>query len=443
MSAPTPIANIKKMNSQVLVIGGGLAGCEAAWLLSQKGISVELFEMRPDKMTAAHSTGMLAELVCSNSLKGTDPLTAHGLLKAEMEIMGSLIMKAALSTMVPAGKALAVDRANFAAFITDAIDSSPLITVKHSEVESVPLETNCIIATGPLTSDALTEDISKLTGSGRMFFHDAIAPIIDAGSIDMTKAFFGSRWSDDEGDYINCPFNEAEYNLFLDELTKADQVSPHTFEDTTYFEGCLPVEVIAERGSQSLRFGPMRPVGIKDPNTGKRPYAIVQLRKETLKGDAFNMVGFQTRLNYPGQDRVFRLIPGLAEAIFLRYGSIHRNTFIDSPRVLQKDLSLLKQPNIIFAGQLTGVEGYMESACSGIIAGLSMMAKISGRSFSPPPSETATGALINHITDPAIINFQPMNINYGIIPAPDVPKKDKKSAIHDIAIKYISEWLRY
>ena len=430
------------MSDTVLVVGGGLSGCEAAWLLSQKGVMVELFEMRPHKMTRAHTTGMLAELVCSNSFKGTDPLTAHGLLKAEMEIMGSLVMKAALSARVPAGKALAVDREKFAAFITDAIDSSPLIKVNHSEIESVPVDRPCIIATGPLTSDALSEDITKLTGSGRMFFHDAIAPIIDAESIDMTKAFFGSRWSEDGGDYINCPINEAEYNLFLDELIKADRVAPHTFEDAKYFEGCLPIEVIAERGGQSLRFGPMRPVGIKDPKTGKRPYAIVQLRKETLKGEAFNMVGFQTRLSYPGQDRVFRFIPGLADAIFLRYGSIHRNTFIDSPRLLEKDLSIRGHSNIIVAGQLTGVEGYMESACSGIIAGLSMLAKVSGRPFSPPPPETAAGALINYITDSAITNFQPMNINYGIIPTPDVPKKDKKTVIRDIALKHISEWLR-
>ncbi len=431
------------MNSPVIVIGGGLAGCEAACVLAQKKIYVELFEMRPEKMTPAHSTGMLAELVCSNSLKGTDPLTAHGLLKAEMEIMGSLVMKAALSTRVPAGKALAVDRERFAAFITDAINSNPFITVNRSEIKSVPPEANCIIATGPLTSDALADDISKITGSGRMFFHDAIAPIIDADSIDMKKAFFGSRWSDDEGDYINCPLNEAEYNLFLDELTKADRVSLHTFEDRKYFEGCLPVEVIAERGSQSLRFGPMRPVGIKDPITGKRPYAVVQLRKETLRGDAFNMVGFQTRLSYPGQDRVFRLIPGLAGAVFLRYGSIHRNTFIDSPRLLEKNLSLRSHPNIIIAGQLTGVEGYMESACSGIIAGMSMAAKMSGTEFFPPPPQTAAGSLINHITDPAVVNFQPMNINYGIIPSPDVPKKDKKSIIHDTAVKHISGWVEH
>lgn len=443
MSAPIQIANTRKMNSPVIVIGGGLAGCEAACVLAQKKIYVELFEMRPEKMTPAHSTGMLAELVCSNSLKGTDPLTAHGLLKAEMEIMGSLVMKAALSTRVPAGKALAVDRERFAAFITDAINSNPFITVNRSEIKSVPPEANCIIATGPLTSDALADDISKITGSGRMFFHDAIAPIIDADSIDMKKAFFGSRWSDDEGDYINCPLNEAEYNLFLDELTKADRVSLHTFEDRKYFEGCLPVEVIAERGSQSLRFGPMRPVGIKDPITGKRPYAVVQLRKETLRGDAFNMVGFQTRLSYPGQDRVFRLIPGLAGAVFLRYGSIHRNTFIDSPRLLEKNLSLRSHPNIIIAGQLTGVEGYMESACSGIIAGMSMAAKMSGTEFFPPPPQTAAGSLINHITDPAVVNFQPMNINYGIIPSPDVPKKDKKSIIHDTAVKHISGWVEH
>jgi methylenetetrahydrofolate--tRNA-(uracil-5-)-methyltransferase len=442
LPALIPNANIRKMSDTVLVIGGGLSGCEAAWLLSQKGISVELYEMRPYKKTGAHSTGMLAELVCSNSLKGIDPLTAHGLLKAEMEIMGSIVMKAALSARVPAGKALAVDREKFGAFVTGAINSSPLISVRHSEVESVPDDRPCIIATGPLTSDALAEDITKLTGSGRMFFYDAIAPIIDADSIDMTKAFLGSRWSEDAGDYINCPFNEEQYNLFLDELVKADLVSPHPFEDAGYFEGCLPVEVIAERGVQSLRFGPMRPVGIRDPGTGKRPYAVVQLRRETLKGEAFNMVGFQTRLGYAGQDRVFRLIPGLADAVFLRYGSIHRNTFIDSPRVLEKNLSIRGQSNIIVAGQLTGVEGYMESACSGIIAGLSMHAKVSGRPFSPPPPETASGALINHITDSDLKVFQPMNINYGIIPAPDVPKKDKKTVIRDIALERIADWLR-
>jgi methylenetetrahydrofolate--tRNA-(uracil-5-)-methyltransferase len=430
------------MSDTVLVIGGGLAGCEAAWLLSQKGVRVELFEMRPHKKTGAHSTGMLAELVCSNSLKGFDPLTSHGLLKAEMEIMGSIVLKAALSAKVPAGKALAVDREKFAAFVTGAINSSPLIRVRNTEVESVPVDRPCIIATGPLTSDALAEDISKLTGSGRMFFYDAIAPIIDAGSIDMTKAFFGSRWSEDAGDYINCPLNEEQYNLFINELVQADPVAPHAFEEARYFEACLPIEVIAERGGQSLRFGPMRPVGIKDPGTGKRPYAVVQLRKETLKGEAFNMVGFQTRLSYSGQDRVFRFIPGLADAVFLRYGSIHRNTFIDSPRVLMKDLSIRGQSNIIVAGQLTGVEGYMESACSGIIAGLSMHAKVSGRPFSPPPPETASGALINYVTDAAVTDFQPMNINYGIIPAPVVPKKDKKTVIRDMALERITAWLQ-
>ena len=416
---------MKKTTPRVRVVGGGLAGVEAAYFLASRGVPVDIFEMRPVSTTPAHNTSLLGELVCSNSLKGTDPETAHGLLKKEMSLLGSLTMEAAFATRVPAGKALAVDRDAFAGFLTRKIESLEHITVFREEVCDIDPEIPTIIATGPLTSDKLASKLSEMTGSRRLFFYDAIAPIIDARSIDFDHAFFGSRWSSDDADYLNCPMDKAQYEAFVHELLEADKVRAHTFEDALFFEACLPVEVTAQRGFDSLRFGPMRPVGIVDPS-GKAPYAVVQLRKENLKGDAYNMVGFQTRLTYPEQKRIFSMIPGLGSAEFYRYGSIHRNTFLHSPQVLKEDLSMKEFPNVFLAGQITGVEGYAESASMGLVAGLSLFSRVSGRSFTPPRADTAVGALIQHITRFSGDRFQPTNINFGIMEEPEAPKKYRK-----------------
>jgi methylenetetrahydrofolate--tRNA-(uracil-5-)-methyltransferase len=345
--------------SRVRVIGGGLAGVEAAYHLASRGIEVDLLEMRPSIMTGAHKTPFLAELVCSNSFKGDDLNTAHGLLKKEMRALNSVVLKVADGARVPAGKSLAVDRDAFARDITQLIESERSINLIREEVKGIDTDIPTIIATGPLTSGGLAKDIARLTGSSGLYFYDAISPIVDADSIAMDHVFFGSRWSPQSKDYLNCPMAEDQYYAFIDALLAADKVKPHTFEKKELFEGCLPIEVVASRGRSSLAFDPMRPVGFVDPKTGDRPFAIVQLRKENLKGDAYNMVGFQTRLAYPAQQRVFQMIPGLASVRFLRFGSVHRNTFIDSPRILRKDLSIIKYPYVKLAGQITGVEGYM------------------------------------------------------------------------------------
>lgn len=424
----------------VRVIGGGLAGVEAAHLLARNGVQVELFEMRPAVTTPAHKTGMLAELVCSNSFKGTDPLTAHGILKRELVSMGSLVLSIANQTSVPAGKALAVDRAAFAALTTQHILAQPLITLREEELKAIDRACPTIIATGPLTSDALAQNLMAMTGGSRLFFYDAISPIIDADSIDMGHAFFGARWSDDNPDYLNCTLDEPHYQRFMEELLKADKVISHEFEDALFFEACLPIEVLAARGMDALRYGPMRPVGLKDPSTGKRPFAVVQLRKENLKGKAYTMVGFQTRLTYPEQMRIIGMIPALSSARFLRYGSIHRNTYIDSPRILGADLCLKEHGNIILAGQITGVEGYMESAAIGILAGISMLAGIKHKTFQPPGPDTALGALVYYITDRSIEVFQPMNINFGIMTIPDVPKSRRAEARSERAKSAFEQW---
>ena len=429
------------MPEAVHIIGAGLAGVEAAYRLSQCGVDVHLFEMRPVRMTPAHTTDKLAELVCSNSLKGTDPLTAHGLLKKELSQLDSLVLKNAFQTRVPAGKALAVDREGFAARITAIIASHARIHLTRREVTHIDLDTPTIIATGPLTSEALTSEIDRLTGGRGLSFYDAISPIIESHSIDYDKAFFGSRWKPDDTDYLNCPLDQEEYDAFVKALLAADTVVPHAFEETRYFEGCLPIEIMARRGAESLRFGPMRPVGLTDPHTGKRPYAVVQLRRENLKGDAYNLVGFQTRLIQGEQLKVLRLIPALAQVEILRYGSIHRNTFIDAPRLLTPDLSLRDHRNIVMAGQLAGVEGYMESAAMGIMAAYSILVHRCGKPFTPPPPETAVGALIHHITNATSKAFQPMNINFGIIPSPDVAKKFKRQALLERETLAFSDWL--
>lgn len=428
--------------SRVRVVGGGLAGVEAAHFLSGKGIEVDLFEMRPRAMTPAHKTGWLAELVCSNSFKGIDPLTAHGILKREMAGLGSLVLEVAEQTKVPAGKALAVDREAFSSRITAHIESSPLITTLREEFRVIDPALPTIIASGPLTSDALVSSLAGVTGTDRLFFYDAISPILDAESIDMDSAFFASRWSEGSDDYLNCPLDRDAYQGFVAELLEADRVQAHAFEDARYFESCLPIEVVAGRGSDALRFGTMRPVGLVDPKTGKRPFAVVQLRKENLKGNAYTMVGFQTRLTFPEQERVIRMIPALSHARFLRHGSIHRNTYLDSPRVLEQDLSLKGSPALFLAGQITGVEGYMESAATGILAGVSLLARLKGRQFSPPGADTALGALIHYITDQNTAGFQPTNTNFGIMEQPDVPKKGRAEVRSERADLSFRQWLK-
>ncbi|MFY9396901.1 MAG: methylenetetrahydrofolate--tRNA-(uracil(54)-C(5))-methyltransferase (FADH(2)-oxidizing) TrmFO [Desulfomonilia bacterium] len=424
------------------IIGGGLAGVEAAYLLAVRGLSVDLFEMRPFVSTPAHQTGLLGELVCSNSLKGTAPDTAHGLLKKELDRLDSLVLQTAFEHRVPAGKALAVDRQAFAAALTGKIESQEHIRVIREEVLDIDPEVPTIVATGPLTSEGFAARLSQLAGSDRLFFYDAISPIVDAQSIDMDRAFFGSRWDRQSADYLNCPLNEEEYRRFVDELLRADRVRAHAFEDARFFDACLPIEVIAGRGSESLRFGPMRPVGMRDPRTGARPYAVVQLRRENLQGDAYNLVGFQTRLTYPEQKRVFSLIPALEHAVFLRWGSIHRNTYLDSPRVLKNDLSMRDLPLTFIAGQITGVEGYLESASTGIYAALGLLARLQGSELLPPPADTALGALVQHVTGPCEGRFQPSNINFGIMKAPeDVPGKRRKEARMERESVSFEKWI--
>jgi methylenetetrahydrofolate--tRNA-(uracil-5-)-methyltransferase len=441
LSARTLSARTAKMPlPRARVIGGGLAGVEAAHVLAKGGVHVDLYEMRPVSTTPAHKTDMLAELVCSNSFKGVDPMTAHGILKREMRLLGSIVLDIADRTCVPAGKALAVDRNAFASQITEYITAQPLITLRREEVKTLEHDCPTIIATGPLTSDALARDLASITGSSRLFFYDAISPIIEADSIDMSNAFFGARWSDNNPDYLNCPLDEAQYLTFMDELLKADRIRSHEFEDARFFEACLPIEVLASRGTDALRFGPMRPVGLKDPSTLARPYAVVQLRRENLMGNAYTMVGFQTRLTYPEQKRIIGMIPALSSARYLRYGSIHRNTYLDSPRILGKDLRLLGLSDTYLAGQIMGVEGYMESAATGILSGISLLGRIKGKPFHPPGPQTALGALMHYITDCTIDVFQPMNINFGIMAMPDVPKNKRSQERSGRALMAFTEW---
>ena len=416
-------------DSPVTVIGGGLAGAEAAWLLARAGAAVRLIEMRPVRSTPAHRTGNLGELVCSNSLKSDDPDSASGMLKAEMEALGSLVMRAARAHAVPAGSALAVDREGFSDFITRELSALPTLTIERAEATALP-EGIVVVASGPLTSPALAADIAGLLGSDSLFFYDAIAPIVLHDSIDFTVAFRASRYGKGGDDYINCPMTKDEYERFMDELLAARRVELRAFEEPKFFEGCLPIEVMAERGRETLAHGPMRPVGLIDPRTGKRPWAVVQLRQDDAAGTMFNMVGFQTRLAYGEQERIFRLIPGLERAEFARLGSVHRNTFIRSPGLLAPDLSFRGRSGLFFAGQMTGVEGYLESASMGILAGLNALMRLRHRrSFTPPP-ETVMGALIAYITDPDRADFQPMNANFGILPPPPpgVKKNDRKAA---------------
>lgn len=398
------------------VIGGGLAGCEAAWQAAKRGIKVRLYEMRPVKNTPAHHTGLLAELVCSNSLRSADIHNAVGLLKEEMRRMDSLVMQAADATKVPAGSALAVDREAFGRFITEAIGENDKIDLVREEVTELPEGGVTVLATGPLTSDAMAESIGRLTGSAHLHFYDAIAPIIDAESVDMSVAFRASRYGKGGDDYVNCPMDKGQYDAFYDELMAAEKVPVRDFESMRCFEGCMPIESMAERGRDTLRHGPMKPVGIDDPRTGRWPHAIVQLRMENSEGTAYNMVGFQTRLKWPEQARVFRMIPGLEKAEFLRYGSLHRNTFICGPLFLDEGLRLKSRPDVFVAGQVSGTEGYVESAATGLLAGINAARHMAGREIVPPPPATAHGALVTHLTKTEPGHFQPSNVIFSLFP---------------------------
>lgn len=417
----------------ITIVGGGLAGAEAAYQIAQRGFNVTLYEMRPRVFTEAHTTSLLSELVCSNSLKSQELTNAHGLLKEELRRLGSIILKKADETAIPGGKALVVDRVQFAKAVTETIEAHPLIRVLREEITDIPAGT-VVFATGPLTSAPLARTLGNLTGAENLYFFDAISPIVDGESIDRERAFFGARYVEGSDDYLNCPLTKEEYQIFYEALVSAERVQLREFEKTPYFEGCLPIEIMAERGQKTLLYGPMKPVGLIEKCTGKEPYAVVQLRRENHGGSMYNMVGFQTKLTYPAQERVFRLIPALKRAVFLRHGSIHRNTYINSPAILEKDLRLKGSDKIFFAGQLTGVEGYMESTAIGLVAGLSVSMFLQGRAFVPPPEDTVIGALLHYITAENT-NFQPMNVNFGLLKGYNKKRKNHavSNALHRIA----------
>lgn len=433
----------------VAVIGAGLAGSEAALVLARNNIDVTLFEMRPHSTTPAHRTENPAELVCSNSFKSDELPTAHGLLKKELEMLKSPIFSIAYENRIPAGSALAVDRKKFGKGVLHSLLNSENLTFKREEVTKQPEEFDyCIIAAGPLASDGLTEWMLKeCSDSKSLHFYDSIAPVIATDSIDFSKAFYQSRWDKGTPDYCNCPFTEEEYKAFYDALIEADRSKPRSFEDEEYFEACLPVEVVANRGYKALTFGCMRPVGITNPHTGKRPYAVCQLRKETSAGVSFNMVGFQTRMRIKEQKKVLRMIPGLENAEFLRYGSIHRNTYLDSPRLLNKDLSFKKRPNLFLAGQLCGNEGYSESVATGHVAALAILHRIAGKEFNFLNNENALGALVDYVTDSDGKHFSPTNINFGLMAPPISPNKrklgksEKKELVCTRALQNMESWI--
>ena len=427
------------MNDYLTIIGAGLAGSEAAWQAAERGIPVVLYEMRSIKNTAAHKTDNCAELVCSNSLGNNLPFSAPYILKEELRNLNSIVITAGDNNAVPAGSALAVDRDLFSKEITNKISSHPLITLKREEVLEIPNEGPVIIATGPLTSPKLSLQISNLIGQDYLYFYDALSPIIDANSIDYNKAFYASRYEKGGADYLNCPMDEVKYYEFVRELNNAQKVPMASFEKPVYFEGCMPIEVLAERGPKTLAFGPLKPVGLIDPRTKEKSFAVVQLRKENKESSAFNLVGFQTKLTYPEQKRIVRMIPGLENAEFFRMGAIHRNTFINTPGLLNNELELKSKPGIYFAGQITGVEGYLESASMGLLASLSAIAKITKTNYKKPPTSTALGALINYLTKASKKNFQPMNINFGLFWIQEMKIKDKKERNHKIALNALEK----
>jgi methylenetetrahydrofolate--tRNA-(uracil-5-)-methyltransferase len=411
--------------TRVTVVGGGLAGCEAAWQLSRRGIGVDLYEMRPVVKTPVHQTGDLAELVCSNSLRGNALDQAAGLLKEEMRRLDSLIVRIADSVRVPAGSALAVDRGLFAQRVTEAVAALPGIALRREEVSRIPQDPITIVATGPLTSEPLAKDIAAFVGAEQLYFYDAVSPVVEADSIDFEQTFRASRYGKGGDDYVNCPLDEAQYGAFYRALTSAECASLHAFEHEFFFEGCLPVEVIASRGQDTLRFGPMKPVGLRDPRDGRRPYAVVQLRQDNLAASHFSVVGFQTQLKWGEQKRVFQMIPGLERAEFVRFGMIHRNTYVNSPRTLEPTFETRSRPGLFFAGQMSGVEGYVESAASGLMAGIGAAARALGEAPSPLPEVTALGALGRYISRSDPRHYQPTNIAFGLLPELEKRVRDR------------------
>jgi methylenetetrahydrofolate--tRNA-(uracil-5-)-methyltransferase len=445
---------------KVRIIGAGLAGSEAAWQCARRGVSVELFEMRPVRPTPAHQTDNFAELVCSNSLKSDSENTAPWLLKEEMRRADSLLLEIARENAVPAGHALAVDRAEFSRKVTEAISREPLITIRREEVTRIEANQLTIVATGPLTSDDLSREIARLSPSldtsldtsragaptphSNLFFYDSISPIVEADSIDMSKVYLAARYDKGSADYINCPMSKEEYDRFFDALLAAQSVEQKEWENLNYFESCLPIEEIARRGRDTLRFGPMKPVGLKDPRTGRMPYAVVQLRQENLRADSYNLVGFQNHLKFGEQARVLSLIPGLEGARFLRYGQIHRNTYINAPTLLNPTLQMKTRPDVLFAGQICGVEGYVESIATGLIAGMNAAALAVGSELAPPPRATAFGSLVHYMTQAESKNFQPANITFDLLPALDRKVRDRKERHRlqcELALQAFEEWL--
>lgn len=427
----------------VTVIGGGLAGCEAAYQLARRGVRVRLHEMRPERTTEAHTTDRLAELVCSNSLRDNSLVTAVGVLKEEMRRLDSLIVRVADATRVPAGSALAVDRQRFAEMVTAEIEALAGIEIVRGEVTAIPEDGITVLATGPLTSPALSEDLARRVGQKHLYFYDAISPILTAESIDMDIAFRAARYGKGGDDYINCPMNGEQYDRFVETVQAAEKVPLKSFERCTYFEGCMPIEEIARRGHDTLRFGPMKPVGLRDPRTGAMHHAIVQLRQDDTAGRLYSMVGFQTKMTYPEQRRVFRMIPGLERAEFVRLGSLHRNTYINSPRALTPALTMTGTPGLFVAGQLIGVEGYVESTATGLLCGINAARMLAGREPVTPPPSTALGSLIAYVTDRDRKDFQPMNANYGLFPplAERVRGRDKKQALGQRALAVLDDWI--
>jgi methylenetetrahydrofolate--tRNA-(uracil-5-)-methyltransferase len=444
---------------QIKIIGAGLAGSEAAWQCARRGLDVELYEMRPVRSTPAHQTGDFAELVCSNSLKSDSENTAPWLLKEEMRRAGSLLMQIARECAVPAGHALAVDRVTFAARVTEAISREPRIVVRREEVTCINEEQEItVIATGPLTSDGLANEIARLSlpkskdngaahaASPHLYFYDSISPIVEADSIDMARVYLAARYDKGSADYINCPMTKGEYDCFCDALLAAQSVEEREWEKLNYFEGCLPIEEIARRGRDTLRFGPMKPVGLKDPRTGKMPYAVVQLRQENLRADSYNLVGFQNHLKFGEQARVMRLIPGLENARFLRYGQIHRNTYINAPSLLCETLQMREYPRVFFAGQICGVEGYVESIATGLIAGIHASALVSGLEMSAPPRASAFGSLVHYVTHASSKDFQPANITFDLLPPLEKKIRDRKERHRlqcELALRDFDVWLAH
>jgi methylenetetrahydrofolate--tRNA-(uracil-5-)-methyltransferase len=427
-----------------MVIGGGLAGCEAAWMLARNGIQVEVLEMRPAIRTPAHETSLLAELVCSNSFRSSNSENAVGLLKDEMRALGSLVLDVASRHLVAAGDALAVDRTGFSSEMTSLVEKHPLIRVTRSEARGLPDTGETVVASGPLTSEALSATLTALTGVEHLYFYDAISPIVDYHSIDMSQIFAQSRYGKGNGDdYLNCPLDREQYLSFREALLSAEQVGSRDFEKLLHFTGCMPIEAIAASGEMALAHGPLKPVGITEPRSGERPFAVVQLRRENEAGSAWNLVGCQTRLTYPEQKRVFRMIPGLEQARFLRLGSMHRNTFINGPALLESDLRLKSRPNLTFAGQITGVEGYVESAACGMLAGLFAACRLKGLEPLLPPAETALGSLLRHVTSSGWKHYQPSNVNYGLFPplSRRLPPRSRNAAYARRAAEALAGWL--